>query len=164
MFFGPDNATFFVPSCQGPDVDEPVKIKIQPYNPARDVEQEVFIVPKRKTTLPDSGESCGGRLARFRKAAGFSQRALAAELGISHRMVAYYEKQTEHPPTHLMPLLTKALGVSADQLLGLEKVQEGGRRRDTKLWRRFSQVEKLPPEKRKPIIQLMDAFLKSQKA
>lgn len=121
-------------------------------------------MPKRKSTTPDSGESFGGRLARFRKAAGFSQRDLAAELGISHRMVAYYEKQTEHPPTHLMPLLTKALGVSADQILGLEKTQESGRRRDTKLWRRFSQVEKLPPEKRKPIIQLMDAFLKSEKA
>ena len=122
-------------------------------------------MPKRKAALPaDGGESFGSRLARFRKAAGFSQRELAAEVGISHRMVAYYETQTEYPPTHLMPLLSKALGVSADQLLGLEKEKDNGRRRDTKLWRRFSQLEKLPPAKRKPIVLLLDAFLKSERS
>lgn len=121
-------------------------------------------MPRKKVVPPTSEESFGDRLARLRKAAGFTQREFAAELGISHRMVAYYETQTEHAPTNLMPLLTKVLGVSADQLLGLERAHENGRRRDTKLWRRFSQVEKLPPEKRKPIIQLMDAFLKSAKA
>ncbi|MEW6367108.1 MAG: helix-turn-helix transcriptional regulator [Acidobacteriota bacterium] len=36
----------------------------------------------------DSG-TFGQRLARLRSAAGYSQRALAAEIGISHRMVAY---------------------------------------------------------------------------
>ena len=76
--------------------------------------------------------------------------------------MAYYETQTEYPPTHLMPLLSKALGVSADQLLGLEREKDNGRRRDTKLWRRFSQLEKLPPAKRKPIVLLLDAFLKTQ--
>ncbi len=136
----------------------------RPYNLGHDADQEVSVMPRKKAVPPTSDESFGDRLARLRKAAGFSQRELAAELGISHRMVAYYETQTEHPPTHLMPLLTKTLGVSADQLLGLEKAQESVRRRDTKLWRRFSQVEKLPLEKRKPIIQLMDAFLKSEKA
>ena len=79
--------------------------------------------------------------------------------GISQRMVAYYEREKAHPPTHLLPVLAKALGVSADQLLGLEKVQQNGRSRDTRLWRRFSQVEKLPPAQRRPIIQLLDAFL-----
>jgi len=55
------------------------------------------------------------------------------------------------------------LGVSADQLLGIEKLKKNGRPRDTKLWRRFSQVEKLSPAQRKPIVQLMDAFLEREK-
>ncbi len=101
----------------------------------------------------------GKRLAEFRQAAGYSQRELAAEIGISHRMVAYYEKEAGHLPTHLLPILARTLGVSTDQLLGMEKTKPNGRRRDSRLWRRFSQVEKLPPAQRKPIIQLLDAFL-----
>jgi len=68
-------------------------------------------------------KSFGERLARLRQEAGLSQRDLAAEVNISQRMVAYYEKQTTHPPTHLLPLLAKALGVSSDQLLGINEVK-----------------------------------------
>jgi len=132
------------------------------YN-GRDVIQEEFVMPKRKMQLKENVESFGERLARLRKAAGFSQRELATELGISYRMVAYYEGETEHPPTHLLPHLAKALGVSADELMGLEKTKKNGRTQDTRLWRRFSQVEKLPPPKRKQIVQILDAFLGSEK-
>lgn len=65
----------------------------------------------------------------------------------------------EYSPTHLLPRVAKALGVSTDQLLGVELVKKNGGVRDTRLWRRFSQVEKLPPAQRKPIIQVLDAFL-----
>jgi len=78
-------------------------------------------------------------------------------------VVAYYEGETEYPPTHLLPELARALGVSTDELLGLEKGKRNGRARDTRLWRRFSQVEKLPPARRKPIVQLIDAFLRGEK-
>jgi hypothetical protein len=52
--------------------------------------------------------------------------------------------------------------VEADQLLGVEQVKANGRVRDTRLWRRFSQVEKLPPAERKPIVQVIDAFLRGK--
>ena len=84
-----------------------------------------------------------------------------AEIGISNRMIAYYEKESQYPPTHLMPVRAKALGVSADQLIGLEK--DEGRQRDNRLWRRISQVEKLPPPKRKQVLQILDTFLESEK-
>ncbi|MBL8909962.1 MAG: helix-turn-helix transcriptional regulator, partial [Archangium sp.] len=72
-----------------------------------------------KHVIESSEESFGERLARLRKAAGYTQKELGEEVGTSQRMVAYYEAQTEHPPTKLMPALAKALGVSADELLGL---------------------------------------------
>ncbi len=80
-----------------------------------------------------------------------------------HRMLVYYEKHSEHPPTHIMPQLAKVLGVTTDQLLGVEKTKDNGSRRDSRLWRRFSQVEKLPPPKRKQIVHILDAFLGSEK-
>ncbi len=120
-------------------------------------------MPKRKHLLVDSPERFGERLARLRQAAGFSQRALAAEIGISQRMVAYYEKQTDFPPTHLLPLLAHTLGVSADQLLGISALKHPPHNPDSRLWRRFSQVAKLPPQDRNQICQILDAFLERYK-
>ena len=99
----------------------------------------------------------------MRKAAGFSLRELAGEIGISHRMLVHYEKHGGHPSAQLLPVLAKALGATADELMGLEKSKKNGRTQDTRLWRRFSQVEKLPPPKRKQIVQILDAFLGSEK-
>ncbi len=130
------------------------------YNGRKDLTEETP-VPKKRKGLNVNGEPFGKRLARLRQAAGFSQYTLAGELGISQRMVAYYEGETDHPPTHLLPALAKALGVSTDQLLGLEK--ENPRNRDFQLWRRFSKVAKLPPQKRKQIVQIVDTFLEMDK-
>jgi len=116
---------------------------------------------KRKMALKSGEESFGDRLARLRKAAGYTLRELGAEVGVSHRMLVYYENHAEGPPAHLLPQLCKALGVSADELLGIES-QEGkrnGHASDRRLWRRFREVEKLRPAQRRPIIQLIDAFL-----
>lgn len=87
---------------------------------------------------------------------------LAAEIGISHGMLVYYEKHAEHPPAHLLPQLAKALGVSTDQFFGIEAAKQS-RSRDNKLSRRFSQVEKLPPQKKKQLVQILGAFLENEK-
>jgi transcriptional regulator with XRE-family HTH domain len=137
-----------------------MKLKILLYNNGHDATEEI-VMPKKKLRLKD-GESFGKRMARLRQAAGYSQRDLAREVGISQRMIAYYESKAEHPPTHLLPVIAKAIGVTADQLLGMEKEKRNGRGRDTRLWRRFSQIEKLPPEKRKPIVQLLDTFIERE--
>lgn len=114
-------------------------------------------------SLPSpGGEAFGVRLARLRKAAGYSQRELAAELGISHRVVAYYEGETQYPPAHLLPLLAKVLSVSTDELLGLAS---GRARRapDSRLWRRFKQVEALPPKEKRQVALFIDALLEREK-
>jgi transcriptional regulator with XRE-family HTH domain len=116
-------------------------------------------MPKRKYQLPETKEPFRDRLIRFRKAAGLSQKEFAQNAGISPRMAAYYETETNHPPTHLLVVFAKVLGVSTDQLLGLEKETNKNRPRDTSLWRRFTQVEKLPLKERKKIVDLLDAFL-----
>ena len=106
----------------------------------------------------------GARMAELRKAAGYSQRELAAELGISQRMVAYYEGETDYPPAGILPDLARVLGVTTDQLLGVKPVSSRTRKpQDTRLWRRFKQVEKLPAKERRQILQLIDAFLEREK-
>ena len=119
-------------------------------------------MPKTKLQLKDN-ESFGRRMAHLRQAAGYSQRELASGIDISQRMIAYYESKSQHPPTHILPIIAKALGVTADQLLGMEKENKNSKARDNRLWRRFTQVEKLPPDRRRPVVQFLDAFLKSQR-
>jgi transcriptional regulator with XRE-family HTH domain len=104
--------------------------------------------------------SFGQRLAELRKAAGFTQVELAAELGISQRMVAYYESPNATPPANLLPSIATALGVSIDDLFGrtakrrLVK-QEG----DSRLRRRLLAIEKLDLAEKRQVLQLLDAFI-----
>lgn len=118
-------------------------------------------MPKHKVET-DSDETFGQRLARLRKEQGYSQRDLAAEIGISQRMLAYYEAQSEHPPTKLLPLLVAVLGASADELLGIRPPKQR-RAPDQRLWRRFKELEQLPPQQRRQLLQIIDAFLERER-
>lgn len=111
---------------------------------------------------PRSIAPFGPRLAQLRKEAGLTQRQLAAELEISQRMVAYYETQTEHPPTHLIAAIVEVLGISADELLGI-KPMRAARPVNQRLLRRVRQMEKLPPKERKQLLSIIDTFLERER-
>ena len=114
----------------------------------------------KKLSLENT-DSFGQRMAKLRNAAGYSQRDLAKETGISQRMIAYYEKQAKYPPTHFLPILAKALGTTADELLGMEP--GNGQKKDMRLWQRFSQVENLDTKEKRQILQLLDTFIEKEK-
>lgn len=122
-------------------------------------------VLKRKASTNGNGhgaeETFGRRLARLRKLAGYSQREFAGEIGISYRMVAYYEAQTDHPPAHLIPAIARALGVSADQLLGLEEMPKRRPVLNRRLLEKLKLIERLPPREQKPLLKTIDAYLKA---
>lgn len=109
-----------------------------------------------------TGESAhfGPRLAELRKAAGFTQVELAAELGISQRMMAYYESPNVTPPAALLPGIATALGVSIDELFGRTTkrrlVKQDG---DSRLRRRLLAIEKLDTAEKRQVLQLLDAFI-----
>jgi len=105
--------------------------------------------------------SFGARLAELRKAAGFTQQELAQAIGMSRRMVAYYEVESEHPPTTLLPAIAAALNISTDQLLGLATVKKPPKARDSRLQRRLAQLEKLDAAERRQIMQVLDTLLES---
>ncbi|MCC7487871.1 MAG: helix-turn-helix transcriptional regulator [Burkholderiales bacterium] len=103
----------------------------------------------------------GPRLASLRKAAGYTRVELAQELGISQRMVAYYESPHANPPANLLPKTATALNVSIDTLFGKPAAkprlakQEG----DSRLRRRLLQIEKLDVAEKRQVLQLLDAFI-----
>jgi transcriptional regulator with XRE-family HTH domain len=125
-----------------------------------DIPTEDMRMPKMKRP---NGASFGARLAELRQQAGYTQVELAEEIGISQRMIAYYEGQTEHPPTTLLPEIARVLGVTADALLGVEAVTKRAKPKDSRLQRRLQQIEKLGAREKRQILQLLDTFLENQK-
>jgi transcriptional regulator with XRE-family HTH domain len=136
-----------------------MKTQIAVYNTRHNITQRNIVMPKKLNM--ENAESFGQRMAKMRNAAGYSQRDLAKETGISQRMIAYYEKQAKYPPTHLLPILVQALGTTADELLGIE--QSNGQKKDMRLWRRFSQIENLDTKEKRQILQLLDTFIEKEK-
>lgn len=67
----------------------------------------------------------GARLAALRKQAGLSQAALAEAVGIPQRTISFYEREASAIPSTLVPVLAKVLGVSMEELLG---INEGAQR------------------------------------
>jgi len=114
-------------------------------------------MPKR--IAGEAPDGFGARLAQLRKQAGLTQTALAREVGISQRMMAYYEGPTAFPPATLLPTLARVLGISVETLLGTETAKRKSKAIDTRMQRRLQQIAGLPTEERRQIMQLVDAFI-----
>lgn len=119
-------------------------------------------MPKSKVQINPDEEPFGARLARFRQNAGYSQRDLARETGISQRMIAYYEKQPQYPPMHVLTALAAALGIPLQETMG-QKGKRAGEIRDMRLRRRLEQIEELEEKEKKQVIQLLDTFIEKNR-
>jgi len=80
-------------------------------------------------------ETFGQRLLRLRQARGYSQREFGERVDVSQRMMTYYEREAEQPPAP----------------------------RNTRLWRKPRDFEKLPPGDRKAVLKFVDALLVRQR-
>lgn len=115
------------------------------------------VMPKAKERTSDFG----ARLTELRKAAGYTQVELAAALGTTQRMIAYYESRAEKAPAALLPQMAAALDASADELLGIKPIKKG-KKPDTQLRRRLQRIENLDPKAKRQITQLLDTFIERE--
>ncbi len=104
----------------------------------------------------------GARLAELRKAAGYTQLELGREIGISQRNVAYYETQSQHPPTAILPELARALGVTMEVLMGTAPMKKAAKTGNSRLRRRLAQIEKLAPREKRQILAFLDTFIERE--
>lgn len=123
----------------------------------------VKAAPKRRPRArkPASTETLGERIRRFRKAKGLTQTELGAIVGVSQRLMTYYEAQGGTLGADLLARFAEALDVSTDVLLGLES---SGDARETassdtlRLWRRLRRIEEIPPQDQKTILKMIDTL------
>jgi transcriptional regulator with XRE-family HTH domain len=104
-------------------------------------------------------EGFGPRLAQIRKSRGLTQGELGERVGVSYRMIAHYERRDAQPPGPILPDLARALGVSADELLGIEPLREEVDPKTARLLKRLRRIEKLPPADQRAVLKILDALI-----
>ena len=115
---------------------------------------------KKETTAINFGK----RLAKLRKASGLTQQQLGDKVGVSRRVIAYYEGETKYPPAHLIIPLSKALNVTTDELLGIKKSKHIVDPQLAALWRRLKALETFSEKDRKAVLQFVDVIAERNNA
>ena len=100
---------------------------------------------------------------RFCKARGLTQEELGDFVGMSQRMIAYYEADDAQPPGAMLVDLAKTLRVTSDELLGLKPVKQKASPKSARLLKRLRQVEKLPAADQRAVLKFVDALVSSKK-
>jgi len=101
----------------------------------------------------------GGQLAALRKMRGWTQPQLAEKLGITLAALTHYERKAENPTAEFVAKVAKLFNVSVDSLLGHDVKPERKPGPPSQIEQRLTAVRKLPREKQKVVLQLLDSFL-----
>ena len=116
---------------------------------------------KKKTTTIDFGK----RLAKLRKSCGLTQQELGDKIEVSRRVIAYYEGETKYPPAHLVIPIAKALGVTTDELLGVQKVEADNFDESmAKLWRKLKVVGSFSEKDKKAVLHFVSTIAQKDQA
>jgi len=116
-------------------------------------------MPAKKTPKTSFGE----RLFALRTARGLTQVDLAKALGTTQRVMSYYETKGELPTPDILVALVRALGTTADELLGIRPPRVGpdNSPEQRRLWKRFQRMESLPEKDQRAVIRLINSLVAS---
>jgi transcriptional regulator with XRE-family HTH domain len=126
----------------------------------------MLTVPRKsKLQLPEirygEDESLGQRVARFRKARGYTQQELAERIGIIQALVSDYERDKLRLSAEMVIRFATALEVTTDELLGVRKFDtKGNKRLSRKVLRRLEKIDNLRPHQQTVLLQTIDTFLR----
>ena len=102
----------------------------------------------------------GFRLRQVRMERGLSQTDLGKRVGLSKRMVSYYEAEAEQsPPGEVVLNFANALQVSTDQLLGRRIIKAKKDPKLARLLRRLERIATLPPNDQRAVVQHIEGLL-----
>ena len=118
--------------------------------------------PATRTELQvakEAADGLGRRLAQLRKARGLTQQELGDTVGVSNRVIAYYELENGNPPVAGLVRLAKALAVTVDELVGHRPATTTAAPRSLNISRRLHALEQLPDRQRRQALHVLDALI-----
>jgi transcriptional regulator with XRE-family HTH domain len=106
--------------------------------------------------------ACAGlHLQTIRKRRGFTQKELAEKVGLTREAIASYESGRSHILDTTLVELSSALRVSADEILGLKRPENGGGSITRRWAKRLAILDSLPESVRKHILRTLDDLIKA---
>jgi len=113
--------------------------------------------PGRPASAPRT--PLGDQIATARKEKDMTQQQLADQLGVSQRVITYWERKHVALKPEQLSALADALGVSADFLLSRDKAKGRGNGPKGKAKYIFEEVSKLPRGQQEKIFDLLEPFI-----
>ena len=107
----------------------------------------------------------GRHFAELRQASGLSQQQLAKAAGVTQSNIAFWERSAKPPRGEVIPALAKALGVSIDELLKADSIQNGKGRHPgpaSRLEKLTGKLAELPRRQQTKILDVVEAMLAQQ--
>jgi len=103
----------------------------------------------------------GSHLARLRKESGITQVQLAETLGYSQQQIASFESGRRRIPLSAIPPLLEALGISFEELVGIERATRRRRKRGppSKIEQQLEKLSKLPKAKQRFVSEMLDGLI-----
>jgi transcriptional regulator with XRE-family HTH domain len=109
-------------------------------------------------------EGFGKRLREIRQRRAMTQAELGEAVGVSNRVIAYYEGDEAQPPGAMLVDLAKTLKVTSDELLGIKPLKEKASPKKARLLKRLEKVDELPPADQRAVLKFVDALVTSRQA
>ena len=98
------------------------------------------------------------QLRKLRERAGISQRELARIIGQDSSNVSFWERSGKIPRSEVLLPISKALGVTVEELLGQPKTKSNGPG-GGRLGQVFERVSHLPRRQQQKVIEMAEGFL-----
>lgn len=103
-------------------------------------------------------QELGERIRTFRNAQQMTQAELGEALGVSQAQVVAYEKGLRRLQVGSLPILTRVLGVSLEELMG-EGSRPAKRGPASKLERQLERLAALPKSQQKVVSKMLEGVL-----
>lgn len=109
-------------------------------------------------------EDFGKRLLKLRKGQGLTQVELGKIVGVSDRVIAYYENESSQPPGPIIVDLAQALNVTVDELLGVKPIKENTDPKTARVLKRLKKVTELPSADQRAVLKFIDALVEQNQS
>ena len=118
------------------------------------------VMAGRPTTKPTP--PFGARLAALRQERGWTQVQLAEKLGVTVKMVTYYEREATNPTTKTVAKLAEVFGVEPSAFLESAPSPRGAKPGPPSEWdKRIAAIKQLPRGQQRKIAEVVEALLKA---
>lgn len=116
----------------------------------------------RPRTKPAS--DFGRRLTEARQQAGLTQQQVAERLGVTQKLITYWERESVGLKAEQLSAMAQALGTTLDFLIGQEAApkRRGGPQGRTK--QVFDQVSSLPRDQQSRVLDMIETIVAGQAA